>query len=198
MSRNMLLASFSFVFLLSLSMFLRKEQAVPQNTQEIENEPYLNVHNFEYRKYANNKVVKYLEGDKASLVSIERVELSGKTSGWRYSTGASPKKEKIEANYVQANLSSKHLSDLDGVVNVTDVILGNGVTIRREDLVISTQKAHYLGTESNQIIGDKPVHATLRSQFIDADKGFKLDLSKETIDLFGPIKGVINPDEKKK
>lgn len=103
----------------------------------------------------------------------------------------------MEAKIVQAHLSSKELGDFQKTVNVTDTFLGGGVKIKREDLVIYTQEAHYLGSQNNAVVGDRPVHATLKTQAIDSANGFKLDLEKEAIELLGPVNGVIIPNENK-
>jgi hypothetical protein len=159
--------------------------------------PYVNLHNFKYYKYLNDRVIKHLRGNKASLATIDRIELEGDVVGWRYLTDVGAKQEEVEANFVQSHLSSQRLDDFQGLVNVKDTLLKGGVIIRREDLVIETQEAHYLGSEKDMIVGDKPVHATLKRQTIDAEKGFQLDLKNEVINLLGTVRGVIIPDESK-
>lgn len=196
MQRNILLVSFLTIFFLSLYVFLKKE-SVSFETLPLEHNPYVNLHKFKYYKYSNNRVVKYLEGDLASLAAVNLIKLTGNVRGWRYLAKGNTQKEDVEASFVHANLSSQRLEDFQRVVEITDALLGGGVSIKREDLVISTQEAHYLGSKKNLVIGNKPVHATLKGQFIDADKGFQLDLENEAIELFGIVKGVIHPREKK-
>lgn len=196
MPRNILLASFLSMLFLSLFVFLKRESQVSFETIPLEQKPYVTLHEFKYRKYSNKQVVKYLEGNKASLATINIIELTGRVKGWRYTGKGNTQREDVESSFVHANLNSQDLEDFQRIVEIKDALLGGGVSIKRENLVIFTQEASYLGAKKNAIVGEKPVHATLNGQFIDASKGFHLDLGNEAIELFGTVKGVIHPREK--
>jgi hypothetical protein len=191
-----LLILFVLVFVLALSLFLRREPYVSLNVMAATSNPYLTLHNFKFNKYLNDKPVKALEGKKASLVTINFIELSDGVKGWRLADNLKSK-ETLEANSVVANLTSQNLDDFQESVNITDSLLSGGVTIKRGDLEIYTQEAHFLGTSSNLMIGNKPVRAVLKKQSVDAENGFEMDLEKENLELYGPVSGVIYPNEKK-
>jgi hypothetical protein len=196
MSRNYLIVIFLFVLVLSLSLFLRKDSLDRWKNLKKEHESYLNLYNFKYYKYSGVNIIKYMEGGKAALATIDRVELYGNIKGWRLLNQPVKKKEILESSFVHANLNTKHLLDFQNVVTVTGALFGGGVSIMRENLIMYTKEAQYLGSVKNRVVGTDPVHAKLKNQSIEADKGFQLDLEKGSIDLFGPIKGVINPNEK--
>ncbi len=194
MSKNSVQFLFFLVFLLSLSVFIKKEKFVTVNS--LKNQPYLTLYRFKYSKYLDEKIIKYLEAKKGSLKTIDHIEIEGDISGWRYVNNTPLKKEEIKANFVKANLTSHRIEDFQGPVNIIDALLGGGVSIKRQGLGIYTKEAHYWSVK-NLVNGDQPVHAVFKSQSIDSEKGFKLDLENETIELIGPVKGVVNPYEKR-
>lgn len=199
LSRTPLAIIFISFLLLSLFYFFSKDNRKAYSIQtDHQQSTYLSLYDLIYLKYKKQELVKYLISDKASLTSIDKVELLGNVHGWRTIEGDVKKNETIEASAVHVNISSKTLADFEDVVKVKDILFFGGVSLKRDNIVIYTQTAHYLGSENPLVVGNDPVHAQLNNQSIDSERGFKLDLQSEVINLIGPVKGVILPHEKLK
>ncbi len=194
--RNIALIVFLIILSLALSLYFRQGVRPPVEnlSSSSDHNAYLTINNFKFSKFKTGQVQVELEGVKASLTRIDFVEFFQRTKGWRRTQRG---KEKFEANYVYALLSSNRLDDFHKAVKVLDALFKEDVSLFYEDLAIYTQEAHYLGSEKNIIVGDMPVRAISEKQQIESEKGIRLDLKNEEVSLFGKIKGVVNLHEKK-
>ncbi len=164
---------------------------------QVPNKSYLTLFNFKLNKYQNDKVIKHLEGKNAALTAVNLIEFTDRVRGWRYSKNNPKQKDELEAAFVRAHLDSRSLEDFQRPVKVTDAFFGGGVSLRHEDLAISTQEAHYLGSEKNILTGNKPVHAVRATQFVESESGFRIHLNDDSMELLGKVRGVINPNDAK-
>ncbi len=194
MSRNTVLALFFIMLFPAFYLYVRRDGSIPLIQSAAGDKSYVTLLNFKLNKYQNDRPVKHFEGTQAALIAVNMIEFTDHISGWRYSKSGKHEKEKFEASYARAHLDSHRLEDFQRPVKVTDAFFGKGVSVQHEDLAISTQEAHYLGSEKNILIGDKPVQATRKKQFIESENGFRINLNDETAELFGKVKGVVNPN----
>ena len=195
MSRTALLISFLGFVVLAFYSFLSRDPSASLSKVPSDS-PYLKLREYRYSRYINDAPIRHLEGTLAVLSRVDRVDLMEGVRGWRYNNPQERKKDEIQSDHVIAMLNSSRLEDFQKPVTVKEAIIGGGVEIRRDQVIIETEEARYLGGDRNLLVGNLPMRARLRNQFVDSDRGFILNLKEEKIELLGPVKGVVFPNEK--
>lgn len=184
--------TFFFTFLaLSLLIFFRKNHVDVKNLS-FENKKYISVSKFKFFQYKKETLLKFLEADEGYFETVDLLIFAGQVYGWRLVGDMTQSKESIQSGFVYSKLSAKQLDDLQKDVQVYGASFGNGAFLKKDDLVIYTQEAEYNGRDINVIQGSLPVTATNKLQNLDAKNGFKFDLNLEVIEIYGPVKGVVN------
>lgn len=155
-------------------------------------DPKARLERFTLFKYQGENLESKTSAQLGEFLGPNLVVLRGDIQNLSVANGTS---RKLFADRVKAVLSGGHIDDLVNKATLEDVYFYNELKLVFSDYTLTTQAARY-HAKTKAIDGPNPVHISGLKRWFSGDSGFLLSLEKDSLDIFGKIKGEFTFNEK--
>ena len=195
MLKAIVIFSFLACLLLSLGLFLSRDtKSLRENIEQAPShrKPRVVIEEFVLKRYHSGSMELKLVSNLGVFIAPNLVEFSENVEGLRKSH---QKWQSIKSQVAFARFNSENLIGVVEEADLSSVVLKGSVEIEHADHVLRTEAAEYSKAQ-DKIFGDRFVRVEGPSRWFTGENGFRLFLESELLDVFGKIKGRVNPIEK--
>lgn len=149
--------------------------------------PRIVLEGFHARKYEYGKQTSDAYGAKGKFFAPNKVKISSGFKGWRLKND---RKSHYSAEFAEIFFTSQSLNQLMEQAQVDYMTLKKFVTIGTEEYIIHTDQAQFL-EKPKLILGHQPVRVTGPQRWFTGQKGFRLNLKDESLNVYGHVRGMV-------
>ena len=193
MGKNVVAGAFVLLSLYAVFIFMQKDSArLRDQVSRSEKDPRVILEDFTLYRYRGHRVLSTLSGRIAHFIEPNSVEMYGSLRGLRYDT---VNREYFSAESAAIYFVGTGMMQLMKGAEVERAEIDNNVKVGSAENLIETDYAQYLA-DRNRLRSDVPVVFTSPKSKLKGQTGFEYDLELETVELFGPMEGVLQSDTK--
>lgn len=179
---------FGFIFTLSLALYVVfTKTSTFRESPESEREPLISLEEFTIFRYKGHKVNKTLSGQLAHFVEPNVLELFGRVRGLRHSAEV---REYVSAEVALVYFNGNGIGDILENAEIAEAEFEDNVHVGVKYNRISSDFAEYLPGEG-VLQSDLPVVIRGPTGRLEGKNGFRFYDESEDIEIYGPIKGVL-------
>ncbi len=195
MGRLVIIAVFSLCFVLSIWVFLnREEKPIKEKIKKSLTRQSLVVDEFTSYRFNDAELVGSVSAKMGQFVEPNSLELKGDFRAQRLING---KYESLRSERATAFFDTDSLGKMMSGTDLVRSELKEKVVVDYKRHILKTDYAEYFANRDT-IVSERPVRIDGPKRWMTGDQGFQIDLTNENLEVFGLIKGVFTPDDEAK
>ncbi|MFK7873139.1 MAG: LPS export ABC transporter periplasmic protein LptC [Oligoflexales bacterium] len=153
--------------------------------------PKLLLKQFHSYRYAHQDPQSQISGDTGYFQEPNQLLMTGSLKSIQH---RKPHQQEVYADRAVATFDAVSIQDvLDGAATKNIKLFENIKLLQSQDAILTTQATYDIKTD--RIYSDAPVRVEGQKRWSTGEHGFIYDMSSSNVEVFGPIEGVVDPNE---
>ena len=194
MLKSLIIVLFLGCFGFSIWIFLERDtRSLRENIEKAPShlKPRVILEDFHLRRYEQHRQYSSITAARGAFLAPNKVELYGSVEGWKLNQG---KKQIIRTYKATAFFQSESLAELMKQADLERARFSGFVEIDYSDHLLQTDEAEYTARDE-KIAGTKFVRVDGPGRWFTGKEGFRLFVKEEVLDVFGKVRGMLEPDD---
>jgi LPS export ABC transporter protein LptC len=187
MAKLFLSIVFVSTFLFSLKLYFdRDKKTLRESFEEVKTaKPSVILEGFTFYKFVKTKLDSQIEAKLGQFVEPNTAEFFGDFKIKKFKEGRT---EVVSSETAIALFKAEGLAQMLGDTELEKIILQEFVKIDLKDNTLTTDYAEYI-EKTKEITSSSMVRVDGLNRWFTGKEGFKVDLEKESVDIFGSVYG---------
>ena len=196
MGKKLIIISFILSLVYAVNVYMTRQRTSIREKSEAETlkEPRLIFEDFTLYRYSDDVMESKMGAKLAELYEPNRLELDGDVFAQKLGL---PERQALNSESATILFNSKGLTGMTEGAKLVSAEVSGFVEVNFKEHVITTDYAKFVAKD-NIIKSSRPVRVDGAGRVFATEDGFNYNLTKESLNLIGLVKGQLRPDLMKK